>query len=157
MGIEDENLKEIILKFIKHNKLKAKIVNDTLFSRVVEEYFQDQQELLFFKNIKTIGNKIYLNFKLNNPSNYNYKDLQISLKFPNYLRFLRKESFPKYLHISELKTGNIFKFNYVLKIDRSIRKNLLDPSADEINLKVYYKDPFDIQRKMTKKINLLLP
>ncbi len=157
MALEDENLKEIILKFIKHNKLKAKIVNDTLFSRIVEEYIQDQQELLFFKNIKTIGNKIYLNFKLNNPSNYNYKDLQISLKFPNYLRFLRKESFPKYLHISELKTGNIFKFNYVLKIDRSIRKNLLDPSADEINLKVYYKDPFDIQRKMTKKINLLLP
>ncbi|TFG30041.1 MAG: hypothetical protein EU532_01810 [Promethearchaeota archaeon] len=156
-GIKDENLKEFILKFIKHNKLKAKIISDTLFSRVVEEYIQDQQDLLFFKNIKTIGNKIYLNFKLNNPSNYNYKDLQISLKFPNYLVFLHKESFPKYLHISELKTGNVFKFNYVLKIDRSIRKNSLDPSADEINLKVYYRDPFDIQRKMTKKINLLLP
>ncbi|MFX1446027.1 MAG: hypothetical protein ACFFHV_21665 [Promethearchaeota archaeon] len=157
IGLDIEYLKDIILKFIKQEKLKAKIINDTLFSRVVEEYIQDHQNLLFFKNIKTIGNKIYLSFKLNNPSNYNYKDLQISLKFPNYLRFLRKESFPKYLHISELKTGNIFKFNYVLKIDKGVRKNLLDPSADEINLKVYYKDPFDIQRKMTKKINLLLP
>ncbi|MFX1339897.1 MAG: hypothetical protein ACFFDK_14900 [Promethearchaeota archaeon] len=157
IGLDIEYLKDIILKFIKQEKLKANIINDTLFSRVVEEYIQDHQNLLFFKNIKTIGNKIYLSFKLNNPSNYNYKDLQISLKFPNYLRFLRKESFPKYLHISELKTGNIFKFNYVLKIDKGVRKNLLDPSADEINLKVYYKDPFDIQRKMTKKINLLLP
>ena len=157
IGLEIEYLKDTILKFIKQEKLKAKITNDTLFSRVVEEYVQDHQTLLFFKNIKTIGNKIFLNFKLNNPSNYNYQDLQISLKFPNYLRFLRKESFPKYLHISELKTGNIFKFNYVLKIDKGVRKNLLDPSADEINLKVYYKDPFNIQRKMTKKINLLLP
>ena len=157
IGLEIEHLKDIILKFIKQNKLKAKIINDTLISRVVEEYIQDHQTFLFFKNIKTIGNKIYLNFKLNNPSNYNYKDLQISLTFPNYLRFLKKESFPKYLHLNELKTGNIFKFNYVLKIDKSVRKNLLDPSADEINLKVYYKDPFNIQRKMTKKINLLLP
>ncbi len=157
MSLEIDFLKEMILKFIKQEKLKAKIINDTLFSRVVEEYIQDSQTLLFFKNIKTIGNKIYLNFKLNNPSNYNYKDLQISLAFPNYLKFLKKESFPKYLHLNELKTGNIFKFNYVLKIDRSVRKNLLDPRADEINLKVYYKDPFNIQRKMAKKINLLLP
>ena len=158
MGLDDENLKEIIFKCIKHNKLKAKIVNDTLFSRVVEEYIQDQQDLLFFKNIKTIGNRIYLNFKLNNPSNYNYKDLQISLKFPTYLRFLRKESkSPVKFFINELKTGNVYKFSYVLKIQKEEKKNLLDPSADEINLKVYYKDPFDIQKKMTKKINLLIP
>ena len=76
IGLEIEYLKDIILKFIKQEKLKAKIVNDTLFSRVVEDYIQEHQPLLFFKNIKTIGNKIYLNFKLNNPSNYNYKDRQ---------------------------------------------------------------------------------
>ncbi len=157
IGMDTESLKENILKYIKQNKLKAKIINDTLFSRIVEEYISEHQTLLFFKNIKTIGNKIYLYFKLNNPSNYNYKDLQISLKFPNYLKFLKKESFPKYLHLNELKTGNVFKFNYVLKIDKSVRKNLLDPTADEINLRLYYKDPFNIQRKMAKKINLLLP
>ena len=157
IGMDTESLKENILKYIKQNKLKAKIINDTLFSRIVEEFISEHQTLLFFKNIKTIGNKIYLYFKLNNPSNYNYKDLQISLKFPNYLKFLKKESFPKYLHLNELKTGNVFKFNYVLKIDKSVRKNLLDPTADEINLRLYYKDPFNIQRKMAKKINLLLP
>ncbi|MFX0072243.1 MAG: hypothetical protein ACFFAO_14240 [Candidatus Hermodarchaeota archaeon] len=152
-----EYLREIAFKFIKQNKLNVKIVKDVLYSRIVEEKIPESSNLLFFKNIKTIGNTIYLNFKLNNPSNYNFKDLQLSLKFPNYLKFIKRESSPKYIHISELKTGNVFKFKYVLKIEKSIRKNLLDPSADEINLKLYYKDPFNINRKMTKKINLLLP
>jgi HEAT repeat protein len=157
MELDIEHLREILIKFVKKNKLNAKIINDTLFSSVVEEYLHEHQNLLFFKNIKTIGNKIFLHFKLNNPSNYNYKDLQIYFKFPTYLKFLKKESFPKYIHLNDLKTGNVFKFNYVLKIEKNIKKNFLDPSADEINLKVYYKDPFDIQRKLNKKINLLLP
>ncbi|TFG00493.1 MAG: hypothetical protein EU542_08020 [Promethearchaeota archaeon] len=157
MRIDLDYLRNIVMKLIRNKKLSAKVLKDVLYSRVVEEKIPESDNLLFFKNIKTIGNKIYLNFKLNNPSNYNLKDLQISLKYPNYLKFMKKESFPKYIHISELKTGNVFKFNYVLKIEKSIRKNLLDPSVDEINLNIYFKDTFDINRKMTKKINLLLP
>jgi HEAT repeat protein len=155
--IDIDYLKDIIIKFIKSNKLNAKILNDSLFSRVVEEYIHNPQSLLFFKNTKTIGNRIYLSFKLNNLSNHIFKDLQISLKFPNYLKFIQKESSPKYIHLNELKSGNVFKFKYALKIDKTIKKNLFDPSADEINIKVYYKDPFDISRKMIRKINLLLP
>jgi hypothetical protein len=45
----------------------------------------------------------------------------------------------------------------VLKIDKDIKKDLSNPNADEIKLDLYYKDPFDISRKTTKKINLLLP
>ena len=155
--MEKEQLNELTLKFINKNKLDVKILNNYLYSQKIESNITDDKNLLFFKNVKTIGNKIYLYFKLNNPSNLDFKDLQISLKIPTYLKFLKKESFPKYLHISELKTGNVFKFNYVLKIDKNINKNLSDPSVDEISLNLYYKDPFDIPKKTTKKINLLLP
>ncbi|MFX0024161.1 MAG: hypothetical protein ACFE9S_17675, partial [Candidatus Hermodarchaeota archaeon] len=72
--------------------------------------------------------------------------------------FQRKESFPKYLQINELKPGKIFKFNYVLKVDKQkeLKKNLFDPSADEIKLDLNYKDQFDIPRKTTKHIDLFI-
>jgi len=149
-------LKELIVKFVNRNKLNARIIKDSLYSPKIEDIVEPR-DLLFFKNIKTIGNKLFFNFKLNNPTNLLFSDLQISLKTPDYLTFLRNESFPKYLYLNELKPGNVFKFNYVLKLKHDIKKNLADPSVDEVNLNIFYKDPFDITRKITKKINLLLP
>ncbi|MFX1435307.1 MAG: hypothetical protein ACFFB1_16170, partial [Promethearchaeota archaeon] len=157
LEVDIEYLKDLILNYIHKKKLKAKIINDNLYSPKIEEDFIEAKDLLFFKNIKTIGNKMYLNFKLNNPSNFNFREIQISLKIPSYLSFIKKESFPSYLYLNELKSGSVFKFNYVLKIDRNIEKNLADPTVDEINLNLYYRDPFDITRKTTKKIDLLLP
>ena len=150
------SLKEKIVKFVNKNKLSARIIKDELYSPKKEDIVEPR-DILFFKNIKTIGNKLYFNFKLNNPTNLLFSDLQISLKIPEYLSFIREESFPKYLYLKELKPGNVFKFNYVLKVKHDIKKNLADPSVDEVNLNIYYKDPFDITRKITKKINLLLP
>jgi len=157
MDLDIDTLKDLILKFIQKKKLNAKVVNDSLYSPKIGDDFIEIKDLLFFKNIRTIGNKIYFNFKLNNPTNLSYKDLQISLKIPSYLTFLKKESFPKYLFLKEIKPGNVFKFNYVLKLKKNIEKNLADPSADEINLNLYYKDPFGTTRNTTKKIDLLLP
>ncbi len=149
-------LKEKVVKFVNKNKLNARIIKDELYSPKREDIIEPR-EVLFFKNIKTLGNKIFFNFKLNNPTNLLYSDLQISLKTPEYLSFIREESFPKYLFLNELKPGNVFKFNYVLKLKHNIEKNLADPSVDEVNLDIYYKDPFDISHKITKKIDLLLP
>jgi len=157
LNLDIDLLKDLILKYIHRNKLNAKVVKDGLYSPKIEDDFIETKDLLFFKNIKIIGNKIDLNFKLNNPTNFSFKDLQISLKIPSYLTFLKKESFPKYLYLEEIKPGNVFKFNYVLKINKNIEKNISDPSADEIKLNLYYKDPFDITRKTTKKIDILLP
>ena len=151
-----DELKEKIVKFVNRNKLSARIIKEELYTPKKEDIVEPR-DILFFKNIKTIGNKLYLNFKLNNPTNLLFTDLQISLKIPEYLSFIRSESFSKYLYLKELKPGNVFKFNYVLKVKHNIKKNLADPSVDEINLNIYYKDPFDITRKITKKINLLLP
>jgi len=149
-------LKEKIVKFVNKNKLNARIIKDDLYSPKIEDIVEPR-DILLFKNLKTIGNKLYFNFKLNNPTNLLFSDLQISLKTPGYLTFLRSESFPKYLYLNELKPGNVFKFNYVLKLKHNIEKNLTDPSVDEVNLNIYYKDPFDITHKITKKISLLLP
>jgi len=157
LEVDIEYLKDLILNYIHKNKLKAKIINDNLYSPKIEEDFIEAKDLLFFKNIKTIGNKMYLNFKLNNPTNFNFREIQISLKIPSYLSFIKKESFPSYLYLNELKSGSVFKFNYVLKINRNFEKNLADPTVDEIKLNLYYRDPFDIARKTTKKIDLLLP
>ncbi|MHA1436401.1 MAG: hypothetical protein ACTSPD_02380 [Promethearchaeota archaeon] len=154
--LEIEELKRIILNYINKNKLNAKIINNSLYSQTIDDELSDSKTILFFKNIKTIGNKIYLNFKISNPSNQLFEDLQISLKNPSYLKFLKKESFPKFLHLNKLLPGNVFKFNYVLKVSKEINKNLSDPSADEIQLNIYYKDSFNVNRKITKRINLLL-
>ena len=158
VGLEIEKLKELLLKFINKNKINANIINDELYSQQIEADTASSIELLFFKNIKTIGNKIYLNFKLSNPSNFDFQDLQISLKVPSYIDFQKKESFPKFLQLNELNPGKVFKFNYVLKVDRQKeqKKNLFDPTADEIKLDLYYKDQFNITRKTTKNIDLLL-
>lgn len=157
IGLDKDQLNQLILKFFSKNKLNAKIVNNYLYSQKIETFTHNNTNLLFFKNIKTISNKIYLNFKLNNPTNYDFKDIQIALKVPAYLKFIRKESFPKFLYLAEIKSGNAVKFNYVLKIDKENlnNKNLSDPSVDEIKLNLYYKDTFDIPRKTTKKISVL--
>ncbi|MHA1150070.1 MAG: PCI domain-containing protein [Promethearchaeota archaeon] len=157
VGLDVEQMKELVLKFIKKNQLKAKIVNDTLFSPKIETEIPTHKELLFFKNIKTLRNKFYLNFKLSNPSNYKYRDLQISLQVPKYLKFERKESFPSFMNLSEIKPGKSFKFHYVLKIDKILKRNISNPSVDEIKLGLHYRDPFDINRRMTKKIDLIFP
>ncbi|UCC21047.1 MAG: hypothetical protein JSV62_07145, partial [Promethearchaeota archaeon] len=70
-----------------------------------------------------------------------------------------KESFPKFLHLNELKPGKNFQFNYVLKVDKQkeLKKNLFDPTADEIKLDLHYRDQFDIARKTTKYIDLFIP
>jgi len=149
-------LKEKIVKFVNKNKLNARIIKDNLYSPKIEDIVEPK-DILLFKNLKTIGNKLYFNFKLNNPTNLLFSDLQISLKTPDYLTFLRSESFPKYLYLNKLKPGNVFKFNYVLKIQHDIKKDIGDPSVDEVDLNIYYKDPFDITRKITKKMSLLLP
>ena len=157
--LDIERLKDLVLKFINKNKLKAKILKDKLFFQQIESGIPDSKEILFFKNIKAIGNEIYLNFKLSNPSNLDFKDLQISLKVPSYINLQRKESYPKFLELNELKPGKVFKFNYVLKVDKQkeLKKNLFDPTADEIKLDLYYKDQFDVSRKTTKHIDLFIP
>ena len=153
---DTEFMTQKILKFIRKNKLNAKIIDDYLYSPEKEDILE-AKDLLFFKNIKSIGNKIYFNFKLNNPTSLIFKDLQIALKAPPYLQYLKKESFPMLLFLDELKSGNVFKFNYVFKIIRESERKVTDHRVDEVILKLYYKDPFNINRKITKKINLLLP
>ncbi|TFG17123.1 MAG: hypothetical protein EU531_04310 [Promethearchaeota archaeon] len=154
--MDTEFMNQKILKFIRKNKLNAKIIDDYLYSPEKEDILE-AKDLLFFKNIKSIGNKIYFNFKLNNPTSLIFKDLQIALKAPPYLQYLKKESFPMLLFLDELKSGNVFKFNYVFKIIRESERKVTDHRVDEVILKLYYKDPFNINRKITKKINLLLP
>ena len=157
MNLENEQLKNSILKYINKNKLNAKIINDEIYFQQIESDLTASKEILFFKNIKTIGNEIYLNFKLTNPTNFDFKDLQIFLKSPVYINFQRKESFPQFLQLNELKPGKIFKFNYFLKIDKKkeLKKNLFDPSADEIKIAIYYKDQFNIARKTSRSFNFL--
>ncbi|MFX0082965.1 MAG: hypothetical protein ACFE94_14545 [Candidatus Hodarchaeota archaeon] len=159
LNINTEQLKETALKFINNNKLNAKIVNEKLLFDQIESDITDSKDVLFFKNIKTIGNEIYLNFKLTNPSNFDFRDFQISLKVPTYVNIQRKQSFPKYLQLNELKPGSAFKFNYVCKIDKQkeLKKNLFDPTADEIKLELFYKDQFNNTRKTTKHIDLFIP
>ena len=155
MDLEIDELTDYILKFISKNKLSGKIINDTLHSPKLEDLYESK-DLLLFKTVKTIGNKILLDFKLSNPTNLTFKDLQIILRIPVYLIFEKNESFPRNLYVNELKPGSALKFNYVVKMNRMIEKKLSDPSADEITLNLFYRDPFNVTRKISKKIDLLL-
>ena len=155
MDLEIDQLTDYILKFINKNKLSGKIINDTLHSPKLEDLYESK-DLLLFKTVKTIGNKILLDFKLSNPTNLTFKDLQIILRIPVYLIFEKNESFPRNLYVNELKPGSALKFNYVVKMNRMIEKKLSDPSVDEITLNLFYRDPFNVTRKITKNIDLLL-
>lgn len=156
-----DQLKQVLLDFIQSDRLNAKIIGDKLYSLKLEPELaiSDGQGLIFFKNIKTVGNKLLLFFKLNNTSNFILRELRISIKAPKYLKFDKNESFPKYISLPELKSGNIFKFNYVLLKQKFShdKSRMSGPARDEIKLEIYYKDPFNIDRTTTKRISLLLP
>ncbi len=156
VNVEKNHLKTIIINFINRSKLNAKIIGESVISPKLSTEIKST-ELLFYKDIKTIGNKIYMNLKLSNPTTFNFNDIQISLKLPSYIKFLKKESFPRILYLNELKQSDNFKFKYILKIDKNIKRDLISPNADEIKLDLYYKDPYNISRKTSKRLNLLLP
>jgi len=155
IDLEIDQLTDYILKFINKNKLSGKIINDTLYSPKLEDLYESK-DLLLFKKVKTIGNKIHLEFKLSNPTTLTFKDLQIILRIPVYLIFEKSESFPRNLYVNELKPGSALKFNYIVKMNRMVEKRLSDPGADEITLNLFYRDPFNVTRKISKKIDLLL-
>lgn len=155
IDLEIDQLTDYILKFINKNKLSGKIINDTLHSPKLEDLYESK-DLLLFKTVKTIGNKILLDFKLSNPTNLTFKDLQIILRIPAYLIIEKNESFPRNLYVNELKPGSALKFNYVIKMNRMVEKRLSDSGADEITLNLFYRDPFNVTRKISKKIDLLL-
>jgi hypothetical protein len=156
VNVEKNHLKTNIINFINKSKLNAKIIGESVISPKLSSEIKTT-ELLFYKDVKTIGNKIYMNLKLSNPTSFNFSDIQISLKLPSYIKFLKKESFPRILYLNELKQSDNFKFKYVLKIDKNIKRDLISPNADEIKLDLYYKDPYNISRKTSKRLNLLLP
>lgn len=155
IDLEIDQLTDYILNFINKNKLSGKIINDTLYSPKLED-LNESKDLLLFKIVKTIGNKIHLDFKLSNPTTLTFKDLQIILRIPVYLIFEKSESFPRNLYVNELKPGSALKFSYVVKMNRLVEKRLSDPGADEITLNLFYRDPFNVTRKISKKIDLLL-
>ncbi|MEJ2250379.1 MAG: hypothetical protein P8Y97_12095, partial [Candidatus Lokiarchaeota archaeon] len=155
--IDSDKLKEEILSLISSRKLNAKITEDLLYSKKIESDIFNIEDLSLFKNVKTLGNKLYMNLKLNNPSNYDFTNIQIHLKIPNYLKIVKEESFPEYITLDDLKGGNYFKFKYTFKFDKIIHKNLSDPKVDEISLNLQYKDPFNMKRSLSKNINLLFP
>ncbi|TFG23103.1 MAG: hypothetical protein EU533_03550 [Promethearchaeota archaeon] len=136
--------------------MNAKIIEESLHSPKMEDLYESK-DLLLFRTTKTIGNQITLDFKLSNPTSLPFKDLQITLRTPVYISFIKKNSYPRYLFINELKSGNAFKFKYMLKRNRIVERKFSDPSADQITLTIYYRDPFNITRKITKKIDLLIP
>lgn len=156
MNLDVDQLNDLLLKFINKNKLNAKVIEESLHSLKMEDLYESK-DLLLFRTTKTIGNQITLDFKLSNPTSLSFKDLQITLRTPVYITLIKKESFPRFLFVNELKSGNAFKFKYLLKRNRIIEKNISDPTAHQISLNIYYRDPFNVTRKITKKIDLLIP
>lgn len=156
LTINTEQIKEYVLKYISKKKLDAKIINNSLYSPKVQAEITDFKELNLFKRIKTIGNQLEINLRLNNPSNYDFRDLQITLRIPDYMELLKETSFSKYFQLDELKTGASFKFKYFLRIDKDVKQHLADNTHDEIELIIHYKGPFDFHKRLSKKIDLLL-
>jgi len=156
LGINKEQIKEYVLKYISKKKLDAKIINNSLYSPKVQSEITDFKELNLFKRIKTMGNQLEISLRLNNPSNYDFKDLQITLRFPDYMELLKERSFSKYFQLDEIKTGASFKFKYFLRIDKDVKQHLANNTHDEIELIIHYKGPFDFHKRLSKKIDLLL-
>ena len=156
VGLEIDQIKKLALKFIKEEKLDAKIINNSIYSPRLEMELPSFSEIKLFNNIRTIGNEMEINLRVNNPSHYDFRDLQITLKIPPYLKISKKGSFPNFSHIEKLKANSNFKFKYLLKFDKEIRQNFTEKAQDEINLIIFYKGPYDISKKLSKKINLLL-
>ena len=156
MGLNSAQIKEHVLTYINKKKLDAKIIDDSIYSAKMQSEIADIKEINVFKNIKSMTNQLEINLRLNNPSNYDFKDLQITLRIPEYMEILKDNSFPRYFQVSELKTGNNFRFKYLLHIDKDIKKHLASNTHDEIGLIIHYKGPFDLHKRLTKKIDLLL-
>ncbi len=156
IGLDENKIKELALKYIQEGKLDAKIIDNSLYSSTFDSEIPIFKELNLFKKVKSVGNQMEIDMKISNPSHYDFTDLQIILKIPPYLKFSKEESFPKFSHVEKLKANSNFKFKYLLKIDKQNQENLMDHYQNEINFIIYYKGPYEISKKLSKKINLLL-
>jgi hypothetical protein len=155
VGIERERIEESLLSYIDKDKLDAKIIDGKVIAPKIGEEFPKFRELNLFKNIKTVGNHLEMNLRLNNPSNYDFNELKFTLKLPPYL-ILLDESHPKFFQIDNLKSGKDFRFNYKFKIDKELKDDYEKVATSNINLEISYKGPHNISKSMFKKIDFIL-
>jgi hypothetical protein len=153
--LDKERIKDLLLKYIDKDKLDAKIIDEKIISPKIGVEIPDFKEPTLFKKIKTIGNHLEMNLRLNNSSNYDFKELNFTLKSPSYIKLLN-ESHPRYFKINDLKAGHDFKFKYLFKIDKEIKDNGQTIEPSEINLEISYKGPQNIPKLISKKIDFIL-
>jgi len=154
IGLDRERIKDLLLKYIDKDKLDAKIIDEKIISPKIGVEVPDFKEPTLFKKIKTFGNHLEMNLRLNNSSNYDFKELSFTLKSPSYIKLLN-ESHPKYFQVNDLKAGHDFKFKYLFKIDKEIKDNGQTIEPSEINLEISYKGPHNIPKLISKKIDFI--
>ncbi len=158
MGNSPVQLKELILKYINNGKLNAKIVKNSIYSQELEYEFPHSKEIMLQKQLKRIGDEVHIHFKLNNPSNFIYRDLYINLKIPTFLKFKKEISDPRIFYLNELRQGKGYEFDFMLSINKELKS--IPPNRSDTNdiiLDLYYKDPFDFVKRKTEKISVFFP
>jgi len=154
--IDKKTLKNKIFELIKENKVQGRIIDDKLYSYNRLTSIQEESTLLLFKNIKLMGNRIFLNFRITNPTNYALKDVIVRFKHPEYLSFIKENKSPKFFTVKEFLPGNQKKFSYVLRINRDNGQFNQNLTAHEIKLDIYYRDTFNNFKKLTRILDLLI-
>lgn len=155
-ALDKKTLKNKIFELIKDNKIQGQIVDENLYTYKQQKSIQDENVLLLFKNIKLLGNKIFLNFKISNPTTHTLKDIIVRFTHPDYLTFISENKTPKFYNLKEFLPGTVKKFSYILKIDRESGKFDQNLSAHEIKLDIFYRDAFNNMQKLTRILDLLI-
>ncbi len=154
-NMDNKILKSKIFELIRNNKIQGKIVENKLYSSKKQIYSSDENNLLLFKNIKLLGNKVFFNFKITNPTNYTLKDVIIRFTHPKYLSFLKENPNPNFFSIEEFPPGSVKKFKYILRIDRDNNEFNQAMDAHEIKLDIYFRDSLKNLKKITRRLDLL--
>ncbi len=148
-------LKSKIFELIRNNKIQGRIVGNKLYSSKRQIDLADENNLLLFKNIKLLGNKVFFNFKITNPTNNTLKDVIIRFNHPKYLSFLKENPNPKFFSIDEFPPGSVKKFKYILRIDRDNNEFNQAMDAHEVKLDIYFRDALKNLKKLTRRLDLL--
>lgn len=164
LGMTNSELLDRLFKFIEKDEISGKIKNDLLF---LPEYTKSYNKMLYIsKRIEIMGSKIHFMVRLENKTPSFLHEMSLLISWPDFLILQSEESHSKFTKINDFPSEGIKVFHWSFRIDKTktntkINDQFSGKASSAVNhgkiaLMVRYKDMFDMDRSLEKKMDLLV-
>jgi len=143
-------LKDKLFKFIKEQKIQAKIQDSNL---IQPEKPMEEKILSIFRKVEIIGSKLSFSIRIYNPTKYFIKDLELTFIYPEILELIPDLSDSLRISIREFEPEASRIINWNFKILKDIEKKY---DVQKFLMNLSYKNPFNRRIDNQKEMEMII-